>query len=72
MLSDIQGKTIVFTGAMLPARFIDSDATFNIGGAVIAAQSLPPGLYLVMHGKVFDARQVVKDRAQSLFLTDKK
>ena len=68
VLSDIAGKTIVFTGAMLPARFFDSDASFNLGGAVIAAQTLPPGLYLVMHGKVFNPLKVTKDRERSLFL----
>ena len=68
MLSSISGKTIVFTGAMLPARFFDSDACFNLGGAIIAAQTLPPGLYLVMHGRVFDPCKVVKDRNKSLFL----
>ncbi len=68
VLSDILGKTIVFTGAMLPARFFDSDATFNLGGAIIAAQTLPPGLYLVMHGRVFDPLKAVKDREKSLFL----
>lgn len=69
-LSGIVGKTIVFTGAMLPGRFVDSDATFNLGGAVIAAQTLPPGLYLVMHGRVFDALKAVKDRGKSLFLEE--
>lgn len=67
VLSSISGKTIVFTGAMLPARFIDSEANFNLGGAVIAAQTLPAGLYLVMHGRVFDPLKVTKDRSKSLF-----
>jgi len=68
VLSDVPDKTIVFTGAMLPARFFDSDASFNLGGAIIAAQTLPPGLYLIMHGRIFDPRKVVKDRNKSLFL----
>jgi L-asparaginase len=69
-LSGIVGKTIVFTGAMLPGRFVDSDATFNLGGAVIAAQTLSPGLYLVMHGRVIDVLKAIKDRSQSLFLEE--
>ena len=43
VLAAIPGKTIVLTGALSPARFSDSDATFNIGMAFAAAQSLPPG-----------------------------
>jgi L-asparaginase len=64
----IDRKTIVFTGAMLPARFLDSDAPFNIGGAVIAVQTLPAGMHLVMHGKVFNPLHVIKDRNRSLFM----
>jgi len=66
-LAAITGKTVIFTGAMLPARFVDSDASFNIGGAIIAAQILPVGQYLIMHGKVFDPLCVVKDRVSSTF-----
>ena len=44
LLSSIEGKTIVFTGSMYPAKFLESDAVFNIGCAVTAAQILPPGV----------------------------
>ena len=60
-MQGIAGKTIVFVGAMLPAKFVDSDATFNIGGAVIACQTLPDGMYLVSNGRVFNPLEVVKD-----------
>ena len=53
-LSGIDNKTIVLTGSMYPARFHDSDAVFNIGCAVIAAQTLPPGVYIAMNGRIFD------------------
>lgn len=46
-------KTIVFTGASQPARMKDSDADFNLGGAIIAAQVCGPGVYIVMNGNVF-------------------
>jgi L-asparaginase len=42
-LEGIAGKTIVFTGSMLPARFRQNDALFNVGCAVGGLQSLPPG-----------------------------
>lgn len=53
-LHGIQGKVIIMTGAMQPAAFKHSDAAFNIGGAVLALQTLPEGVYLVMNGQVFD------------------
>lgn len=66
-LAEIAGKTIVLTGALNPARFRGSDAMFNIGGALIAAQCLPAGVYLVMHGRVFDALRARKNRKQNRF-----
>jgi L-asparaginase len=66
-LQGIPGKTIVLTGALNPARFRGSDAIFNIGGAVAGAQSLPPGVYIFMNGRVFDARRVRKNRDKNRF-----
>ena len=54
-------KTVVLTGAMRPYSFGRSDAAFNIGGAVIAAQTLPVGVYGVMNGRVFTAANLTKD-----------
>ena len=67
MLKDIPGKTIVFTGAMQPARFRTTDATFNIGAAVGAASSLPPGVYLAMNGCIFDPLHARKNRDKGRF-----
>src|SRR5690606_931130 len=57
-LLGIPGKTIVLTGSLSPARFQSSDAVFNIGCAIGAVQSLPPGVYVVMNGRVFAADKV--------------
>ncbi len=46
---------------MYPAQFRDSDAVFNIGCAVTAAQILEPGIYIVMNGRVFNPEQVQKN-----------
>ncbi|MEW5956711.1 MAG: asparaginase domain-containing protein [Chloroflexota bacterium] len=54
-------KVIVLTGSMMPAKFKSSDAMFNIGGALIAVQALPPGVYIVMNGQIFDPRQTRKN-----------
>jgi L-asparaginase len=53
-LHGVTGKTVVFTGAMQPARFRVSDAIFNIGFAIGALQQLPNGIYVAMNGQVFD------------------
>jgi L-asparaginase len=66
-LADLQDKVIVFTGSMLPARFRQSDALFNLGCAVGALQVLSPGIYIAMNGQVFPAAVVKKNRAQSRF-----
>lgn len=55
------GKTVVLTGALRPYSFGQSDASFNLGGAVTAAQILPHGVFAVMNGRVFAAGEVHKD-----------
>ena len=60
-LENIPGKTIVLTGSMYPAQFRDSDAVFNIGCSVIAAQLLNPGVYIAMNGRIFDPKTSVKN-----------
>ena len=61
VLSVIEGKTIVLTGALNPARFRGSDAEFNIGCAVGAVQSLPAGVYIAMNGRIWDPTKVRKN-----------
>ena len=66
-LMDSPGKVIALTGALTPARFKDTDAVFNIGCAVGALHSLPEGAWVVMNGKVWDPRQVSKNRRANRF-----
>ena len=67
-LSALQSKTIVLTGSLAPARFARSDATFNVGMAFAAVQTLAAGVYIVMNGQVFAADRVRKDRANNTFV----
>ncbi|MGP1352281.1 MAG: asparaginase domain-containing protein [Parasphingopyxis sp.] len=67
-LDGIDGKTIVLTGALQPATLKHSDAEFNIGFALAAAQSLPPGVYVAMNGRIFDPATARKDRAGGRFV----
>ncbi|MEZ7817852.1 MAG: asparaginase domain-containing protein [Pseudomonadales bacterium] len=66
-LTAIQNKTIVLTGSLQPAAFAHNDAVFNIGCAVGAIQSLPPGVYVAMSGRIFAAKNVVKNTAENRF-----
>lgn len=66
-LTGIPGKTIVLTGALAPARFKTTDAIFNLGLALGAVQSLPPGVHLAMNGTIFEAGKVRKNREAGRF-----
>ncbi len=66
-LADIPGKTIVLTGSMQPARFRGTDDVFNIGTAIGAVQSLPPGVYLAINGLILDPARARKNRARQCF-----
>lgn len=66
-LKGIAGKTIVLTGSMQPARLRITDASFNLGTAVVAAQTLPPGVYIAMNGRIFDPDTSRKNVASHRF-----
>ncbi len=63
----VAGKTVVITGAMRPHSLGKSDAGFNLGGAVIAAQTLAHGVYAVMNGRVFAAKKIRKNVSEGRF-----
>jgi L-asparaginase len=63
----LQPKTIVLTGAMRPYKLGNSDASFNIASALMAAQLSEPGVFISMNGKLFRADEVNKNRAQGIF-----
>lgn len=65
---NIEGKTIVLTGAMIPYAFGNSsDGFFNLGSALAFAQTLPAGVYVVMNGRYFNWDNVQKDRKTGYF-----
>jgi L-asparaginase len=63
----VSGKTIVFTGAMIPYAIENSDAFFNLGFACGVAQVLPPGVYVAMNGQIFSWYNVHKNNAAGVF-----
>lgn len=66
-LRGLEGKTIVLTGALTPARFRTTDAVFNVGMAVSTVQIAKPGVYISMSGQVFEAGAVRKNRSENRF-----
>lgn len=67
-LSAIEGKTIVITGALLPERFSNSDAVFNVGTAVGAINAIQPGVYVAMNGRIYPWDQCRRDLENGWFV----
>lgn len=63
----VPDKVVVLTGALNPARFLGSDAVFNIGCAVAAVQTLKAGVHIAMNGLIWNPAQVRKNRAANRF-----
>lgn len=68
-LKKISDKTIVLTGSLKPAIFIDNDAIFNVGSALTSAQILKNGVYIVINGQVFSPDNVRKNLEKNIFET---
>jgi L-asparaginase len=66
-LRAVSGKTVVLTGALEPALFKTSDAVFNIGCALGAVQTLSPGIYIAMNGRIFCEGTVRKNLSLNKF-----
>jgi L-asparaginase len=58
---------VVFTGAMKPMGFEDSDAPQNFIEALAACQLLPPGFYISFHNRVFQVPRATKNRRRRTF-----
>lgn len=66
-VSALAGKRVVLTGAMVPYSVSGSDALFNLGAAIMAAQLVDPGVYIVMNGRCFPWQEVRKNRSLGVF-----
>lgn len=65
--NNLQGKTVVLCGAMIPYSFGYSDAQFNLGSALAAVQLLSNGVYVAMNGRIFSWENVQKNKALGEF-----
>lgn len=60
---------VILTGAMTPLGFERSDGLQNLTESLFAARLLASGVYIVMHGQVFAAGKVRKDRERATFVS---
>ncbi len=58
---------VVFTGAMRPMGFDDSDATQNVVEALFAARLVAPGYWVTFHGRLYPAVAFRKNREKGTF-----
>jgi L-asparaginase len=63
-------QPVVLTGAMTPLGFERSDGLQNLTESLFAARVLAPGVWIVMHGQVFDVDHVRKDRERARFVAE--
>lgn len=59
---------VVFTGAMRPYALRSTDALQNLTEALLAVQLVPPGVHVVLHGRVLTFPGVLKDAARGTFV----
>ena len=61
-------KVVVLTGALQPAAMAVSDAALNLGAAVLASQTLTPGVWVCMGGRAVPAGEARKDPGTGHFV----
>ena len=65
----VEGKKIVFTGAMVPMSIDEVEATMNFSQAIgFLNAPIEDGIYLSMHGVVVEHSKLKKDRSLGQFL----
>lgn len=65
----VEGKKIVFTGAMVPMSIDEVEATMNFSQAIgFLNAPIENGIYLSMHGSVIEHSKLKKDRSVGQFL----
>lgn len=58
---------VIFTGAMIPMGFDDSDAAQNVTEALHTAKLAQPGFYISFHNQVFNVPRVRKNKELGTF-----
>lgn len=68
LLSQINDKTIVLTGAMTPELFKRTDADFNLGTAIGGVSVLGPGIYIAMNGLMLPWDKIAFNKETKRFI----
>ncbi|MDO8569800.1 MAG: asparaginase domain-containing protein [bacterium] len=63
----VGNKTVVLVGSFVPLSQPNSDAHFNLGFSMAAAQLLPAGVWIAINGEVFEWDNVQKNRDKARF-----
>ena len=58
---------VVFTGAMKPLGFEDSDAIQNVTEAMMVAKIIQPGVYISFHNRLFEVPGARKNKVKRTF-----
>ncbi len=66
-LSDNTRKTIILTASMIPERFKDSDAEFNLGMAIAGTQLLESGVYVAIQGLIAPWQKLTRNHISGQF-----
>ena len=69
-VAELGGKTVILIGAMQPAAMKESDAAFNLGAGLMAAQLAPAGVWIAMNGRLLPAQGTIKDRSVGRFVVN--
>ncbi len=67
-LNGIKNKVIILTGATRPEKFVDSDASFNVGTAIGAINILSKGVYVAMNGRIYPWNKVKRNKKTGQFV----
>ncbi len=59
---------LIFTGAMKPLEFTNSDSIQNLTESLIVARLLNPSVYVVFHSQIFLVPNVYKDKSRGTFM----
>ena len=63
-------KVIILTGSMIPlVGFSPSDAPFSLGYSIARLGDLKPGVYVAMHGHIFEPEEIVKQLNEGKFIS---
>lgn len=68
VLSQLEDKTIVLTGAFAPELFKNTDADFNLGMAIAGVTILAPGVYITMDGIIMPWSEIEFSKTAGRFV----